>query len=95
MSELRINDPCPKCEEPILPGEDVRQLDRGFVHYECLIRMIMGCAAHQLRECPCFGGTRHDPPGMTHRQAARLALDTFQWLHTPTIAMQEQVLWLD
>lgn len=38
-------------------------------------------AEHQLGECPCFGGTRMDPPSMSKRDAAKLALDTYHVLH--------------
>ncbi|HEX4138337.1 MAG TPA: hypothetical protein VHY84_27250 [Bryobacteraceae bacterium] len=70
---------CQYCEEPVSPGEvfpDFPSLQD--VHCECAIRMFLGSAAHQLRECACFGGMRGDPPGMTRRQAAILAYDTYQ-----------------
>lgn len=73
---------CVYCEEPILP-EDHKPLEAWIqrnVHNECLVREIAGSAAHQLGECTCFGGTREDPPGMTKRQAALLAYETFQLL---------------
>jgi len=41
------------------------------------MRSVAGSAAHQLHECRCYGGEREDPPGMTKRQAAALALETF------------------
>jgi hypothetical protein len=78
---------CMHCGEPLLPDEAVpaesRVLPAGAgvnYHRECLVRMVAGSAAHQLRECTCFGGTREDPPGMTARQAAILAFDTFGML---------------
>jgi hypothetical protein len=73
------------CEEPILPGDalpeeiDIQPVGRNY-HRECLVRMVAGSAAHQLRECRCYGGTREDPPEMTTRQAAILASDTFAML---------------
>ena len=74
---------CAHCGEPLLPGEmfPVEKLAgmQNF-HRECAIRMIIGSAAHQLGECRCFGGRREDPPGMTTRQAALLAYETFEHL---------------
>jgi hypothetical protein len=73
---------CTYCEEPIQPEEHKpleARLQRNM-HNECLVRAVVGSAAHQLGECSCFGGTREDPPGMTARQAALLAYDTFKIL---------------
>jgi hypothetical protein len=50
------------------------------VHQECLFRMVVGSAAHQLGECSCYGGEREDPPHLTKREAAELALDVAQML---------------
>lgn len=74
---------CKYCDEEILPGETVpgeRAPNLYDLHHECAIRIVIGSAAHHLNECLCFGGSREDPPGMTRRQAARLALETFQLL---------------
>ena len=76
---------CAYCDEPIRPGEDFEtwaadqhaRFPETYVHKECAIRAVIGSAAHQLRECSCYGGTREDPPGMTTRQAAVLAFETF------------------
>lgn len=65
---------CPHCGEEIRIDESAAD---GAWHHECLIRSIAGSAAHQLHECTCYGGTREDPPGMTPRQAAKLAYETF------------------
>ena len=74
-------EPCHWCEEPIREGERVAILPcigRGPVvyHAECLGRVVLGPAAHQLRKCPCFGGTETEdpPPGMSKREAAREAV---------------------
>jgi|GEM_PF-2644472 len=71
---------CMFCEEPILPGEEVGPLSRGQAHLECEVRNVVGSAAHQLGECSCFGGDRHDPPGMSRRDCARLAYEAFRLL---------------
>jgi hypothetical protein len=77
---------CLYCDEPILQGEHFGSVNGGRdrVHDECLIRMTLGSAAHQLGECLCCGGTRGDPPGATRRQAARLAKETFNLLRGET-----------
>jgi hypothetical protein len=74
---------CQYCDEPVLPGEAVPDLvNMQDVHRECAVRMIVGSAAHQLGECTCHGGVREDPPGVTLREAARLAYDTFMTLRS-------------
>jgi hypothetical protein len=73
---------CDYCDEIVLPHEITEdRLNGKPVHQECLFRGVAGSAAHILRECSCFGGTRHDPPGLTKRQAAKLALDVYRTLH--------------
>ena len=77
---------CAYCNEPIatdrdamfdtLPGHRV-----GNMHRECGVRTFMGSAAHQLRECSCFGGAREDPPGVSLRDGARLAYETYMALN--------------
>ena len=62
---------CDWCSEPI----EGRSLLPNM-HRECAFRAVAGSAAHQLRECSCYGGEREDPPGLTKREAARLAFDT-------------------
>lgn len=72
---------CDYCEEEVTPDEVTEQRLNGKpVHAECIFRAISGSAAHQLRECSCFGGTRHDPPGMTRRESAKLALATYRMI---------------
>ena len=71
---------CPHCEEPILVRDEFIDTNDGRVrfHRECFIRIVAGSSAHQLHDCRCYGGTREDPPGLTLRQAAVLAYDTFK-----------------
>jgi hypothetical protein len=54
------------------PGDTIHPMRPSF-HRECLIRLAVGPAAHILKECSCYGGTRHDPPKMSKREAAKLA----------------------
>lgn len=70
---------CEHCDEEVLPEEvfDGR-LNGKPVHQECLFRLTAGSAAHVLHECSCFGGTRHDPPGLTKREAAKLSLEAYR-----------------
>ncbi len=69
---------CPYCYEPILPGEPVSLATGEPVHRECVVRMIAGSVAHQLEQCPCFGGTRGDPDGLSYRESALAAFALFQ-----------------
>lgn len=76
---------CQYCGEPILlseldPLDPLKAWKSRNMHNECLVRGVAGSAAHQLGECSCFGGTREDPAGMTKRQAAVLAYETFNLL---------------
>jgi hypothetical protein len=84
VSNITLHWPvCPYCTEEITPYWPVRSfLTDGKpidYHEECAIRMLVGSAAHQLQECSCFvkGGSRHDPPGVSKRAAAKLAFDCF------------------
>lgn len=73
---------CDYCGEEVLPHEVTEQrLNNKPVHQECAFRSVAGSAAHILGECSCYGGTREDPPGMTKRHAAKLALDTYRMLN--------------
>lgn len=50
---------CIHCDEEILPHEVITDAG-GKLHRECLLRSVVGCAAHQRRLCRCFGGSyRH------------------------------------
>jgi hypothetical protein len=67
---------CSYCGKPILEIE----VSISGHHRECLFRCVAGSAAHLRRQCACYGGTGEDPPGLTLREAARLAWDTAQAL---------------
>lgn len=68
---------CDHCGEEVLYEDTDMSLNGKPAHKECLFRLLAGSAAHILKECSCFGGTRSDPPGLTPRQAAKLALEVF------------------
>ncbi len=68
---------CGHCEEPLLPGEDIRK----GLHIECMTRLVLGSVAHQQRRCGCFGGTEQEDPHLTKREAARAAYQYGKLLH--------------
>jgi hypothetical protein len=46
----------------------------GTIHRDCSLRMVVGGVNHQIGRCSCCGGTEDpDPPGLTIREAARVA----------------------
>lgn len=53
-------------------GDEVAEIP---FHKECFLRQIVGSVAHQLGECSCAGGDREDPPGISKREAAKMASD--------------------
>ena len=69
---------CRRCEEPILPGDDVHR-DSPDMHHECAARQMLGSQAHIEKRCGCFipGSGDGDPPGMTKREAARAMWQSF------------------
>ena len=75
-TETPVGAGCLHCGEPIAEG------DRGFLdegagvtHFECGLRMIIGGANHLRGTCSCCGGDQPpDPPELTTRQAAVLAV---------------------
>lgn len=50
------------------------------MHRACGFRAIGGSVAHLEGRCSCYvpGSTEGDPPGMTRRQAAMAAIETFE-----------------
>lgn len=50
----------------------------GARHRECYLWHIFGSIGHQRRLCSCYGGTLEDPPELTARQAARVAVEYFE-----------------
>lgn len=71
---------CIFCEEPVLPGEESPTKVNGeHVHHECMARRVVGSVGHQMGMCSCFGGSYEDPPGMTPRRAAQMAMAYYWW----------------
>jgi len=81
-----IGELCAYCGEAIesgdpgctIPHVDEHGTTERPYHQECHIRMVVGSLGHLKKRCSCYGGTEHDPPGMTPRQAARAAWVYFQ-----------------
>jgi hypothetical protein len=77
---------CAHCDEPIVDGDHgvilpcMDSAQEDVFHYECFLRGIFGSVAHQLKMCSCFvpGAPEGDPPELTTRQAARLAVELFE-----------------
>lgn len=55
------------------------------VHYECSMRAVIGSVAHIEGRCSCYtpGAGEGDPPGVSRRQAARLAVEAFRKRESP------------
>lgn len=79
-TELR----CFHCDELIAPDDDAQMpvirlqegATVGHYHHECVVRLVIGGANHLQSRCTCCGGTEPpDPPQLTKRQAARMALN--------------------
>ena len=83
-----VGAPCDWCDEPITADVDGVLLpafgDPGgaahaVFHYECHLRMAIGGVNHLRGRCICCGGNDPpDPPYLTKRQGALLALSVWQ-----------------
>jgi hypothetical protein len=73
---IPIGAACAWCEERIAINDHGLILSGGVepLHHECFIRQVVGSVAHQQRRCSCYGGHDEDPPDLSRRDAARLAL---------------------
>lgn len=80
---MKWHNRCLHCEEP-LDGEDVIEslphfdgenwTIRGH-HRDCAMRAVIGGLNHLLGHCTCCGGDQPpDPPGLTRREAASVAV---------------------
>jgi hypothetical protein len=71
---------CQWCDEPIAESDSGVVSPMGkeegpcvvsvATHIECAARQVFGSVGHQLKQCPCVGGTYTDPPGLSVREAA-------------------------
>jgi hypothetical protein len=71
---------CLFCEEPIAHGDSGFVCEDAILHRECQLRTFIGSVAHVQKRCSCFvpGAEETDPPELTRRQAARLAVELWQ-----------------
>jgi len=88
-AETPVGKACAWCDEtigadddgllvPLIGDGEPRELS---YHYECHLRKIVGGLNHQMRRCSCYGGTEpQDPPNMSLREGARLAVKN--WMNT-------------
>lgn len=79
---------CLYCEEKILPADRTHTYANGpVVHKECFLRGIFGSVAHLEKRCGCYvpNSTENDPPGLTRREAALLAVKKYYEMHTEWI----------
>lgn len=66
---------CGFCGEPLGAEGDSGAVANMPSHEDCAIRAIVGGLNHLRGTCTCCGGTEPpDPPGLTRREAARLAV---------------------
>jgi hypothetical protein len=84
-----VGEPCAYCEETIEAGDrgvtvphigETEAVVEKPYHFECHLRTVIGSVGHQMGRCSCpgIGGTEHDPPGLTLRQAALAACRLWQ-----------------
>jgi hypothetical protein len=93
--ETPVGSACMWCREPIEAG-DQGTLDMlgQPMHIECTIRSVVGGVNHIAGRCKCCGGTEEpDPPELTVRRAARLAM----YVHELKRRMGDKLFkkWLD
>ena len=74
---------CSYCCEVVDGADDEESVAVGgsgkmIMHRECLIRSVVGSAAHQLGDCRCNGGRREDPPGKRDPCTAAV-FPSFEW----------------
>lgn len=78
-----IGSNCFYCEEPIIETDSgVISSNELPMHYNCFLRGIVGSVAHLQKRCSCFipGAHEGDPPGLTKRQAADMAVQVWSAL---------------
>lgn len=73
---------CCFCDEPLDALDEAYHRHHGtppLWHRTCLLRCLVGGVHHQQGVCMCCGGDRPpDPPGLTRREAAKLATEYYR-----------------
>jgi len=79
---------CLHCNEPVEGGVLIPHVssegaaEMRHWHRECRQRAIIGGLNHLLGTCTCCGGTEPpDPPWLSRREAARVAVAQYQARH--------------
>lgn len=82
-----IGKSCYHCGEIFVEGDQgVTNIQDYSFHYECNLRGILGGANHIRGTCTCCGGSDDpDPPNVSKREAARLAVLEWEKLICPKI----------
>lgn len=80
--ETPIGKPCRHCGEIFIEGDQgVADMFGQPMHLDCHLRGIVGGLNHLRGTCTCCGGTDDpDPPNVSRREAARLAV--IEWEKT-------------
>jgi hypothetical protein len=77
-----VDKPCAWCDEPFVHGDQGVTNSGQAWHLDCHLRAIVGGANHQLGTCTCCGGADEpDPPGLSKRDAAKLARHVYDTMH--------------
>jgi len=78
MNELETL--CVYCEEALVDEDRIILGDGTPFHRACFLRQFVGGVAHIERRCSCFveGAEEIDPPGVSLRQGAVLAMEAHQ-----------------
>ena len=71
---------CPMCEEPVLGDVSPTPLwvdgEPRAVHWQCMLRQVLGGIGHLIAHDYWCGEPRHDPDaGLTYRQSSLLAAE--------------------
>lgn len=74
---------CAHCDEQIGAGE-LSPVMNVPTHRNCALRMVVGSAGHQRRECSCFGVEDTSERGLTKREAADAAAREYLRRHRIT-----------
>jgi len=85
-----IGTECVYCKEPLEAGDLVLPVnmvidgvaEQRLEHRNCGLRRMIGSVAHVQKRCSCYieGATETDPPELTKRQAADLAVELWEAL---------------
>lgn len=87
-----VGEACLHCAEPFRAEDSGMQYpDGGCAHANCHLRQILGSVAHLEKRCSCYvvGSAEGDPEGMTPRQAADAAVETWNRRRLPPMKVND------